>query len=186
MRSGPSLHRTLRKVSYWTTIPSDTRSTIPLVKNLRFVAVLAVQCIALHQGKAQSNDWQAVTAIAPRAPISVRVLGQRRRRECELLNVTDSDLTCVVLGRRIEKQISIPRSEILEIRLEHPEQDRTIIAAVIGGAAGAVVGGIAAIRTSDPETRVAAPVFGAFLGACFGGGVGRGIHLHGPVVYTGP
>jgi uncharacterized protein YcfJ len=170
-------------VSYGTTITSDTRSTIPLVKNLRFVAVLAVQCLALHQGKAQSNDWQVVKAIAPGATISVRVLGQRRRRECELLNATDSELTCVVRRRRFEKQISVPRSEIHEVRLEHPEQDRTI---VVGVAAGAVLGGLAAIGTSDPETKVAAPVFGAILGVCFGAGVGRGIHLHGPVVYLGP
>jgi hypothetical protein len=173
-------------VSYGTTITSDTRSTIPLVKNLTFVAVLAVQCLALHQGNAQSNDWQAVKAIAPGATISIRVLGQGRRRECEFLNATDSELTCVVRRRRFEKQISVPRLEIHEVRLEHPEQDRTIIVAVIGGAAGAVVGGIAAIVSSDPETKVAAPVFGTFLGACFGGGVGRGLHLHGSVVYIGP
>jgi uncharacterized protein YcfJ len=173
-------------VSYGTTITSDTRSTIPLVKNLTFVAVLAVQCLALHQGKAQSSDWQAVKAIAPRATISVRVLGQRGRRECELLNATDSELICVVRRRRFEKQISVPRSEIHEVRLEHPEQDRTIIGAVIGGAAGAVLGGLAASGSSDPETKVAAPVLGTFLGACFGGGAGRGIHPHGPVVYIGP
>ena len=62
-------------MSYGTTITSDTRSTIPLVKNLTFAAVLAIQCLALHQGKAQSKDWQAVKAIAPNASISVRVLG---------------------------------------------------------------------------------------------------------------
>jgi uncharacterized protein YcfJ len=173
-------------VSYGTTITSDTRSTILLVKNLTFVAILAVPCLALHQGKAQSNDWQAVKAIAPGAPISVRVLGQRRWRECELMNATDSELTCVVRRRLFEKQISVPRPKIHEVRLEHPEQDRTIIGAVIGGAAGAVVGGIAASRTSDPEAKVAAPVLGIFLGACFGGGAGRAIHLHGPVIYIGP
>ena len=173
-------------MSHGTTIPSDTRSTISLVKNLTFVAVLAVQCLALHQGKAQSNDWQAVKAIAPRSTISVRVLGQRGRRECELLNVTDSALTCVVWRRRFEKQISVPRSEVHEVRLEHPEQDRTIIGAVIGGAAGAVLGGIAVSVSSDPETKVAAPIFGAILGVSFGAGVGGGIHLHGPVVYIGP
>jgi hypothetical protein len=119
-------------VSYKTTITSDTRSTIPLVKNLTFVAVLAIQCLTLHQGKAQSKDWQAVKAIAPRALISVRVLGQRVRRKCEFLSATDSELTCVVQHRRFEKQISVPRPEIHEVRLEHPEKDRTIIGAVIG------------------------------------------------------
>jgi hypothetical protein len=173
-------------VSYGTAIPSATRSTLPLVKTLTFVAVLAIHCLPLHPGNAQSKDWPAVKAIAPGATISVRVLGQRGRRKCEFLNATDSELTCVVQYRRFEKQISVPRSEIHEVRLEHPEQDRTIIGAVIGGAAGAVLGGLAASRSSDPEAKVAGPILATFLGACFGGGIGRAIHPHGPVIYIGP
>lgn len=173
-------------MSYGTAIPSDTCSTIPRMKTLTFVAVLAIQCLAPQQGKAQSKDWPAVKAIAPRATISVRVLGRRGRRQCEFLNATDSELACVVQHRFFERQISVPRAEIHEVRLERPEQDRTIIGAVIGGAAGALLGGLAASRGSDPEAKVAGPILATFLGACFGGGIGRAIHPHGPVIYIGP
>lgn len=97
--------------------------------------------------------------------------------------MTDSALSCNRDRGPIHKLLVIPRTEVKEIRVEEPGGDRTIAGALVGGAAGAIFGGLVAARSSDPETRVYSPIFFVLTGGALGAGFGRGLHRHGPVVY---
>ena len=75
------------------------------------------------------------------------------------------------------------RAEICEVRLEHPDDHHMSAGAIIGGAVGTAIAILLTGRSGDPETQRAGPMIGGVVGASFGGGLGRAIHQHGPVVY---
>lgn len=132
---------------------------------------------------AQTDDWQAVQRIPPGSSISIKVLNHRGRHECELLTVTYADLSCDLQRGMFERRLNFLRAEIGEVRLEYPERHHMIPGAIIGGALGTAIELLLAGGSSDPETQRVAPVLAALVGVSFGGGVGRAIHQHGPVVY---
>jgi hypothetical protein len=119
----------------------------------------------------------------PGKSISVVLLKHRGRRDCNLLRVTESNLTCALVRRSFSHTLIFLRDDIREVRVEHPEKDHMIIGAVIGGAAGLGIGVLASQHSSDPESRGAIPAFGALLGAAFGAATGHFIYPHGPVLY---
>lgn len=144
------------------------------------IAVLG--CIALPL-RGQSDDWRSVEGLAPGASISVVTRG---RRACELIQVAESNLTCDRQRGMFDRRLVIPRAQIREIRLEETGHTHMIAGILIGAAAGALVGFVAAGQSSDPETRGYGRAFGIPLGAVIGGAVGHNIHGHGAVIYRRP
>ena len=145
--------------------------------------IVSILCFAMSPLNAQTNDWQAVERIVPGSAISISILDHRGRRECVVLKVRDSDLACELQRGNFSRRITFLRSEIRDIRLEYPEDGRTITGALIGSAAGGILGGVIAAASKDPETRVLTPVVGVFDCGALGAGIGRGIHRHGAVLY---
>jgi len=152
------------------------------VKRLRWVWAVALIGAVLPL-KAQTTDWQTVKGIAPGTSISVAVLNHRGKRACDLLTVTDSELTCNLERGRLSKMVVLRRDDIREIRMEYHERHHMLAGALIGGASGLAIGFLASRGSSDPETRAVTPVFGAIVGSALGAGVGRAIHEHGPILY---
>lgn len=131
----------------------------------------------------QTNDWRVLQKLDPGSFIGVGVLDHRGRRECTLLTVTDSELTCDSERGSFIRHLTFQRDRVRDLRLEHPENHHLVIGAVVGGAIGAIIGGLLAGRSNDPEAVTADPGLGILFGASLGAGIGRAIHKHGPVLY---
>ena len=130
--------------------------------------------------QAQTNQWRDVEMLLPGTPISVV---KRARQGCELVKVTDLELTCDRdIGQAIRRLV-FARDQVQEVRLEEPEHNNMIVGAIAGGAAGGILGILGGQRLSDPEARSYARAYGIPIGAFIGGAVGRHIHRHGAVVY---
>jgi uncharacterized protein YcfJ len=137
---------------------------------------LAVAALQLH---AQPGDWEAVKQLAPGTPISVV---KRLRQQCELVRVTDWELTCEWDMGRVRKLV-FARDDVRQVRLEYPDQHHALAGALAGAAAGALIGFGALRNASDPEARGYGRAYGAPIGALFGGVIGRNFHRHGAIVY---
>jgi hypothetical protein len=91
-----------------------------------------------------ANNWGAVQALQPGAPISVRMTSHDRM-EGDFLSL-DSESIHLMMG--IEERV-FPRSSIIEVRqLRVP--DRNLDGALIGTGIGAAFGGIGAFATNAP------------------------------------
>jgi hypothetical protein len=131
----------------------------------------------------QTNDWRSVERIVPGTPISVL---ERGRRGCDLVQVTDSELSCDQHIGGDWRRIRFQRDRVREVRLEEPQHNKMLLGTVAGAAVGGLIGFAAGGQSSDPETRGYARVYGIPIGAVVGGLIGHAIHLHGPVVYRQP
>lgn len=141
--------------------------------------MIAGLCSLVLSMPAQTNQWQNVEKLAPGTPISVV---KRARQGCELVGVTDLELTCDQDIGQVTRRLVFLRDQVREVRLEVPEHNRMIAGALVGAALGGLLG-LLAQQSSDPETRGYARVYGIPIGALVGGAVGRHIHRHGAVVY---
>ncbi len=133
--------------------------------------------------RAQSSDWNSVEHLAPATSISVV---KRGRQGCEVVQVTDAQLTCDRRIGGIDRTLTFERSDVREVRLELPSHNHMIVGAIIGAAVGGLIGVAAAAQSSDPETRGYSRAYGIPIGALVGGVVGHSVHGHGAVIYRGP
>jgi hypothetical protein len=142
--------------------------------------LIAGFCSLIVPLQSQTNDWNVVEKLAPGTAISVV---ERKRHDGRLLKVTSEALDCACWTGDVNRELVFTRQQIREVRLEKPESDQAMKGALIGGAAGLLVGFLSEIRSTDPEARVYAPRFGILVGASLGGGIGKGLHQHGRVIY---
>ncbi len=146
----------------------------------RWAAVMAALCSLVVPMRAQTDDWREVEKLGPRTPISVV---QRARQGCELVKVTDVELTCEKeIGQRTRRLV-FARDQVREVRLEVPEENKMIAGAIAGGVIGGLVGILGGQQSRDPEARGYARIYGIPIGAFVGGAVGRSFRRHGAVVY---
>ncbi|MBV9301215.1 MAG: hypothetical protein JOY62_08120 [Acidobacteriaceae bacterium] len=150
------------------------------VRPLRHLVVMVGLCCVTIALQGQTDDWQAVEKLAPGTSISIV---KRVRQGCELVKVTDAQLACDRHIGQDERALVFARDEVREVRLEEPEDNRVIAGAIIGAAAGGLIGFAGGSQARDPEARGYARVYGIPLGAVIGGLIGHSIHRHGAVVY---
>jgi uncharacterized protein YcfJ len=146
----------------------------------RSVGILAGLCTLVLPMRAQTYQWQDIEKLDSGTSISVV---KRARQGCELVKVTDLELTCDKNIGQTTRRLVYARDQVREIRLELPERNRLIVGAIAGAAVGGLLGFVAGQQSSDPEARGYARAFGIPIGAFVGGAIGRHIHRHGAVVY---
>lgn len=132
---------------------------------------------------AQMNDWATVQRLDLGTDISLTLLNHPGRRECEVIKVTESELTCEMVTQHLERRYAIPRNDIREVRLEHPERHHGVRGAFIGAGIGAALGKLLSAGSNDSETRAAGPLLGGIVGLTVGIAAGVHDHQHGAVVY---
>jgi uncharacterized protein YcfJ len=135
--------------------------------------------ISLAEG--QSSDWHLVENLAPGTAISVVMRG---RVGCDLVGVTDFELMCDRTIGQFTRRYVFKRADVREVRLELPEDNRSVRGAIVGAAAGGLLGILGGGQLADPEGRGYARIYGSPIGAFVGGAIGHAIHRHGYVVYT--
>lgn len=150
------------------------------MRRLKLLGIIAVLCTPGQQLAAQRSDWNSVKALAPGTPISVV---KRLRQGCELVEVTDWELTCDRHVGRVDRRLVFTREEVREVRLEYPDQHQMIAGIAVGAAIGALIGFVAIAKASDPEARGYGRAYGAPIGGVIGGVIGRNFHRHGAIVY---
>jgi len=146
----------------------------------RWAGVIAGLCSLVLPTRAQTNQWRDVEKLAPGTPISVV---KRARQGCELVKVTDLELTCDKDIGQVTRRLVFVRDKVREVRLEMPEHNKMIVGAIAGAAVGGLLGFLGGQQSSDPEARGYARAYGIPIGAFVGGAVGSHIHRHGAVVY---
>ncbi len=146
----------------------------------RWAAVITGLYSLVLPMEAQTNQWRDVEMLKPGTPISVV---KRARQGCELVRVTDFELTCDREIGEVTRRLVFVRDEVREVRLEMPEDNKMIAGAIAGGVVGGLLGFLGGQQSRDPEARGYARVYGIPVGAFIGGAVGRHIHGHGIVVY---
>lgn len=129
---------------------------------------------------AQTDQWQDVERLGPGTPISVVTV---LRQGCELVFVTDLELTCNREIGRVTRRAVFGRDQVREVRLELPEHNKMIVGALAGAAVGGLLGFLVGQQSSDPEARGYARIYGFPIGGYVGGRIGRHFHRHGAVVY---
>ncbi len=146
----------------------------------RWTGIIALSYSSVAAARAQRNQWQDLEKLAPGTPISVV---KRARQDCELVKVTDLELTCDKDIGQITRRLVFLRDQVREVRLEMPEHNKMIVGAVAGAAVGGLLGFLGGQQSSDPEGRAYARIYGIPIGASVGGVIGSHIHRHGAVVY---
>lgn len=131
---------------------------------------------------AQNHDWGAVQNLRPGTRITVR---HAFHVGCELVRVTDQELTCDRQVADQDRRVTFRRNRIREVRLERTEQNHWVRGATAGAAAGGLLGWIALVRSSDPETLLVVPYL--IVGGAFAGGmIGANHHPRGALIYSRP
>ncbi len=129
-----------------------------------------------------TNDWRAVKNLQPGTNISVR---GGHRIKCVFDNATDSDLTSVRVPRDTfpisPASITLARSIILEVRIEHSAEANAATGAAIGGGNGAALG---AAANGQTVTRGGGALVVGGIGALVGAFAGRDFSvLPGKIIY---
>jgi hypothetical protein len=129
-----------------------------------------------------SSGWSAVQNLPLGTAISVKGKSWHRCH-CKYVTSDDVHLECVaesLPGPNLfpPPEFHILRSDIREVRLEHPRATGVVAALVVGGGILAL-GSSGRGGSSDP---IGGAVAGAFLGA-IAGGIGHTFPVHGRVIY---
>ena len=146
----------------------------------RLLVGIAGLCSIAMLADGQTNDWRSVENLAPGTTISVV---KRTRLDCDLVNVTDSELTCDHSIAGDMRRYVFKREQVREVRLEMPQHNQWVKGAAVGAAIGGLLGFLGGRQLADPEARAYAGFYGIPIGAFVGGFIGHGIHRHGAIVY---
>ena len=92
----------------------------------------AAQQPAQQPAPLEGSNWQHVQALPAGASINVKA--RSSHLGCKLKSVDADSLTCTH-----RKDVTFPRSDILNIRIAHRGRS-TLVAAAVGGGVGAVIG----------------------------------------------
>lgn len=154
------------------------------------VAAILLGCALLAQAEAQfdaaapadPSGWTVVQNLPLGTAISVKGKGWFRHH-CKFVSASDDQLECVAETLPGPNLVEVPefyfqRSDIREVRLEHPRATGLVAALVVGGGIMAL-GSSGRGGSSDPIGGAAA---GGLLGA-IAGGIGHTFPVHGRVIY---
>jgi outer membrane lipoprotein SlyB len=129
----------------------------------------------------QTDDWGSVEKLAPGTSISV--VKRAARLGCDLVNVTNSELTCDRTIGGYTRTYVFNRAQVRQVRLEAPEDNHLISGVVAGAAVGGLLGFLGGGQSADAEARAYARFYGIPVGGFVGGMIGHAIHRHGVIVY---
>src|SRR5277367_6299772 len=136
------------------------------------LCILALFTFATASQAAKSTgNWQTVKNLAPGTRISLK---SNVRLLCVFESATDDVLICdpALIGTSITNPIPLrcKRARVREVRLESSDSENSALGAVAGGGIGATLGAIGGGQTL---TRGGAALLGGALGALVGGVAAR-------------
>ncbi len=132
------------------------------------------------------SDWSRVRALQPGTRIHVAAR-QHRRIACDLLSVSDTDLSCLQPRHFfVRRQATFARDQVLVVSMS-----RTALSSVAGAGLGAGVGVAIGVGVDQGATRAEDPNLPEFTFGILGGIVGMAFgsatdFLSGPVIYRAP
>jgi hypothetical protein len=160
--------------------PLCRRITVCILATTILVSAMPAQTAG--QKSNPTNNWQAVKNIQPGTNISV-LAGHRLK--CIFNGASDGDLTCVRVPRGpipiSPANITLARSIIVEVRIEHSAEANAATGAAIGGGIGAALG---AATNGQSVTRGGGALVVGGIGALVGAFAGRDFSvLPGKIIY---
>ena len=155
------------------------------MRNLLLIITLVLIVLSAADAKPKQQSkgsWDTVENLIAGTPISVRARAPFHLM-CYFERATDDQLFCQPLHPRLSTRTDyiFERREIREVRLEHSEATNEMLgAATVGG----VMAAIGAAGNGSNVTRGGAALLGGAIGALFGGIFGRDFPLfHRGVIY---
>jgi hypothetical protein len=149
------------------------------MRNLRPFYLILTVFVLLPIGYAQKGNWQSVESLAPGTSISIQA---RHRFHCKFLTASDDAISCEqsLSALRVSREFAFDRTEIKQVRVEHPTASM-FLGAAIGAGAGV---GYGSTGGSGTLTKAGTEFVGGALFGFLGGVVGRETHIiPGTIIY---
>lgn len=149
------------------------------MRNLRPFYLILTVFVLLPIGYAQKGNWQAVESLAPGTSISIQA---RHRVHCNFLGADNNSISCEqnLSALRVSHEFAFDRTEVRQVRVEHPAASM-FLGAAIGAGAGV---GYGSTGGSGSLTKGGTELVGGALFGFLGGVVGRETHIiPGTIIY---